>query len=239
MFKILLMTSVISLGILGGLFAWQPKTVGAASSNSTIIVQTIPGPTVAEKVIVRTKSSWPWYVARGSGMVAAIALVILMLSGIGQVTGYTYRFLDPLTAWASHRALGIAFVAAIVLHIVSLLFDKFVPFSIWQVLVPWLTSYKPAVIAGHSFGSLWVALGIFAFYLSVIILITSLIWVEKKPYTWKFFHLLSYITIFFVFMHGLYSGTDLVHGVLRLVWIGMGILVVLFSLHRLWRAKTT
>ncbi|PIZ62715.1 hypothetical protein COY17_01900, partial [Candidatus Saccharibacteria bacterium CG_4_10_14_0_2_um_filter_52_9] len=74
----------------GDLFFAQPALAEGGSSN--IVVQTIPGPTVAQKFTERAKSSWPWYLVRGSGMVAAAALVILLLSGIGQVTGYTFRF---------------------------------------------------------------------------------------------------------------------------------------------------
>ena len=106
------------------------------SYSADIVVQSIQGPTVAEKISQRTGQSWPWYIARGSGMVAAITLVILLLSGIGLVTGYTFRFWEPLTAWASHRALGIIFSVSVVVHMLSLLFDHFVHFSILTLFVP-------------------------------------------------------------------------------------------------------
>jgi predicted ferric reductase len=215
----------------------------AASSGSTdsgdIVVQTVPGPTAAEKVTQRAKSSWPWYVTRGSGIVAALALIILMLSGIGQVTGYTFRFLEPLTAWASHKALGLTFGIAVLIHMLSLLFDRFVSFSILQIFVPWLSSYHPVTIAGFHLGSFYLALGVLAFYAVALITITSFLWVDKKPYTWKLFHLLSYIVILLVFVHALYLGTDLAHGWMRWLWILLGVGIAAATVHRLWRAKTT
>ena len=208
------------------------------TTNAEILVQTVPGPTISEKVSSRAKSSWSWYITRASGLFAALSLIILMVSGIGQVTGYTYRFLEPLTDWASHRALGITFGISILLHVFSLLFDHFVPFNIAQLFIPWLSGYKPVTIWGVHLGSLYVALGVIAFYLIAGVIITSLTWVDKKPATWKLIHLLSYFALLLVFIHALYLGTDLAHGVFRFVWVCLGLVTILFCLHRLWRAKT-
>lgn len=222
-----------------GLFLIQ-KTVyaQATDNNSDVIVQTIPGETVAEKITKRTKTSWPWYLSRASGLVAAVSLVILMLSGIGQVTGVTFKFLEPLTAWATHRALGIAFSVSIFLHIFSLLFDHFININILHLFIPWLSDYKPVTIFGLKLGSLYIALGVLALYGSIIVVLSSLLWVDKKPYIWKLIHLLSYAVMLMVFVHALYLGTDLMHGWLRWLWISVGLGVVIAIIHRLKRAKT-
>jgi methionine sulfoxide reductase heme-binding subunit len=227
---------IVSLIGLSSLAYAQDDTI--QSSSSSITVQSIPGPTVAQKLTARTKTSWSWYVTRGSGLIAAVSLVLLLISGIGQVTGYTYKFLEPITAWASHRALGIAFGVSVLVHIFSLLFDHFVNFSFWQLFVPWLSNYRPTTIFGRHAGSIFVALGVLAFYGVVIVIITSLIWVEKKPYTWKMLHLLSYLIILLVFIHALYIGTDLAHGIFRWLWIGAGISIAIATIHRLRRAKS-
>jgi methionine sulfoxide reductase heme-binding subunit len=231
-----ILTFLVAVAGLCGVLALTPAM--AHADGGDVVVQTIPGPTLSQRVVDRAKTSWPWYLARGSGIAAAISLAILILSGIGQVTGYTFRFLEPLTAWASHRALGLAFGVSVLVHIGSLLFDRFVPFSIWQVLVPWLSHYRPVHLFGVYFGSLWVALGVLAFYMVVLITVTSLLWVEKKPYTWKLFHLLSYLVLAFVFVHALYLGTDLSHGLWRIVWLLAGLGLGAAVVYRLWRAKT-
>lgn len=234
--KILLMSGVFIFSAL--IFMSSPIYAQTGDSSGNVVVQTIPGPTVAEKITSRTKLSWPWYVTRASGLVAAVSLVVLMLSGIGQVTGHTFRFLDPLTAWASHRALGIAFGVSVLIHMFSLLFDHFIHFNLLQLFIPWLSDYKTVVVFGLQLGSLYVALGVLAFYGVLVVIVSSLLWVEKKPYLWKFIHLISYIVIFFVFIHGLYLGTDLLHGIFRWLWIFLGIVVAISALVRLWRAKT-
>jgi len=198
----------------------------------------VTGLTLAQEVLTRTIDSWPWYVVRGSGIVAAVSLVILMLSGVGFITGHTFKFLEPITAWASHRALGIVFGISILLHMGGLLIDHFVPFNLINLLVPWSSSYKPVTILGINFGSLYVSLGVLAFYLVAVITIISLIWIDKKPNFWKLTHLLSYLVFVFVFFHALFLGTDLAGGVFRLIWIALGITVSIAILIRLRRART-
>lgn len=214
-------------------------TASEVISNDSISVQTIEGPSVSEKVIDQAKHSWPWYVARGSGFIAAISLVILMLSGIGQMTGQTYRFLEPLTAWASHRALGIVFMVSIILHMFVFLFDKFIAFSFLDILIPWFSDFKPITFLGINLGSFYLALGVISFYFTLLIVATSLLIINKKPKLWKLTHLLSYIVILFVFFHALLLGTDMTNGIIKAVWIILGNLISIAIIYRAWRAYTT
>ena len=217
---------------------WAPPHVFAAQNAGNVTVQVVPGDKLSSRLQGQIKVSWPWYVTRASGMVAAASLMILLLSGIGQITGRTFRLLDPLTAWASHRALGIAFSIAVLIHVSSLLFDHFITFNVWQLLVPWLSDYRSTHWLGLNVGSIYVAMGIIAMYLTAAIVITSLVWVEKKPALWKLVHYLSYVTIFLVFVHALYTGTDMAHGFWRWLWVVLNGLIFLAVLARLWRART-
>jgi len=216
----------------------QPVAAEAQPGGNSIVVQSIPGPTVIEKIAQRTEVSWPWYLTRASGVIAMGALIVLILSGIGFVTGHSFKFLEPLTAWASHRALGITFGVAILVHMLTLLFDHFVSFSVLDLLVPWLSTYHPVTIAGIQFGSLFVALGVLAFYGVALIIITSLVWVEKKPKLWKFIHLVSYLILVFVFVHALFIGTDFADGIPRFLLIVAGFILAIAILLRLRRART-
>ena len=229
--------SIISFStLIPSIFSGKSDAQTPATNNTTIQVE--KDPSVAEGLGERAKASWPWYVTRISGIVASITLIILMLSGIGMLTGHTFTFLEPITAWASHRALGLAFGVSVVLHIGALYFDSFVPFSLVNLLVPFTSNYKEIDLFGVSVGSLYVALGVVSLYLVAIIIITSLVWVEKRPKLWKLVHLLSYITMIFVFVHALNLGTDVSSGIFKLLWILLGIGVMIATLARLWRAKT-
>lgn len=208
------------------------------TSSANIVVDAEAQPTPAETLLDRVISSWPWYVTRASGLVAAMALIILMLSGIGFITGTTYRFIEPLTGWVTHRALGIILTVSLLIHVVALYFDRFVSFSITDLLIPFASQYQPAQILGFTLGSPYLAMGIVAFYLILLIVLVSILWVEGKTRSWKRIHLLSYPVAVLVFFHALMLGTDFRSGVPRYLLIILGGGVLLASLIRLWRAYT-
>jgi hypothetical protein len=186
----------------------------------------------------RFDSTWTWYVIRAAGFVASGLLFLLMLSGIGMVTGYTYRFFQPAKAWLVHKALALALSASVFIHITFLLFDKYLPFSLAQVLVPFASGYKKSKLFGIPVGSLSVALGILAMYAIIVVVLSSLGWIDTKKGIWKKLHYLSYFILVAVFFHALYTGADLTYGIFRKFWILMGIVLIIAVISRLWRAGT-
>jgi len=236
--KSILLSIVLVISLSFSVVLFRPIIAESVNTSGGVVVRSIQGPTLHQQIVERAKNSWSWYVVRGSGIIAAIALVILMLSGIGLVTGHTFRFLEPITAWASHRALCIVFGVSIVLHMTGLLFDHFVSFNLLNILVPWLSDYKPVTIFGVQLGSLFVALGVLAFYLAIVVVVSSLLWVEKKQRIWKLIHILSYLVMAFVFVHAIYLGTDLANGVFRWIWIIVGIIIAVVSGYRLRRSRS-
>lgn len=195
------------------------------------------GVSVTHVIAQRVTSSWPWYVIRAAGFVSAALLILLMLSGIGQVTGLTYRFVEPIKAWLIHKALAIALCVGIAIHGGFLLIDHFVPFSLAQVTVPFLTHYNNgSKLLGIGLGGISVALGIFASYGVAILVLTSLGWIDSKTRLWRTLHYTSYAVAILVFLHATYTGTDLRYGLFRAVWVGLGVLVVFAIASRLWRA---
>src|SRR6185369_14808294 len=218
MIKRLFIGGAVVIGLLSALMTAHVSSVSAqaGSGASNITVEQSAGQSIAEGLLDRLAATWPWYVTRASGLVAALALVLLMLSGTGFITGRTFAFLEPITAWATHRALGIVLGVSVLIHVAALYFDTFVPFGLKDLLVPFASSYRP----------LYVTLGIIALYVLLAIVLTSLFWINKKPKTWKIAHLLSYVAMALVFVHALYLGTDISSGILRIVWVMLGVLVL-------------
>jgi sulfoxide reductase heme-binding subunit YedZ len=189
-------------------------------------------------LLQKLSTSWPWYVARASGLVAAIVLALLILSGVGLLTGLTYRWLEPLAAWRAHRSLGIALLVAVMVHIFTLLFDTFVGFSLLDLLIPFHSHYDQATIGGWHPGALYLTFGVIGLYVMLAIVVTSLLWINKKPRPWRLTHFLSYVLLGLVFFHGLFTGTDLKHGLVRFVWLVSGIVLLYALVQRLRRAFT-
>lgn len=212
--------------------------VFAAPVTESLQLKPIASDTAYDITGTKIQRSWPWYLTRASGIIAAVSLVILILSGIGSVTGHTFRFLEPLTAWATHRALGIALVVSIVVHMGALLFDKFVSFSIVDILVPWSSNEQPVTLFGVELGSFYIALGILAFYLACVVTVSSLLIIDKKPHAWKWLHLLSYATIALVSVHAIGAGTDTGHGIGLVIWVAANIALIVALIARIKRVGT-
>jgi len=187
----------------------------------------------------RVAISWTWYVIRAAGFVAAGLLFLLMVSGIGQVTGLIYKLIEPVKAWALHKALALALCAAIAVHGTFLLFDHFVSFSALQVLVPFASHYSNGTtLLGLGLSGIAVALGILAMYGVVVVVLSSLGWIETKKGVWRALHYTSYFVMLAVFVHALGVGSDLKYGTFRAAWIAVGVVLLLAVVSRLWRAGT-
>lgn len=181
---------------------------------------------------------WTWYVIRSAGVIAVVLMVLAMLSGIGMVTGLTYRLLEPLKAWIVHRAISIALSLSVLLHVGFLLIDKYKAYSLANVLIPFNVQYEHARILGIGVGSFYNALGIIGFYMAILVVLSSLFFIESKKRLWKWLHYLSYPLMISVFFHALYLGTDFQHGLVRTVWLLFGVVLLIGIVSRLRRVGT-
>lgn len=86
---------------------------------------------------------WPWYIARATGLAGYFLIFIIVILGISIQTRVAYKIIKPVSALAIHRFLGIALSVIIFTHIISLLFDKYLKFTIIDVLVPLASPFKP------------------------------------------------------------------------------------------------
>ena len=88
--------------------------------------------------------------------------------------------------------------------------DKFLPYSVWQVLIPFLSPYRP----------LWVGIGVIAFYLTLLVTITFYMKAKIGASAFRKIHYLSFIAYFGATFHGLYAGTDSVLPLANLLYKG-------------------
>jgi predicted ferric reductase len=122
--------------------------------------------------------------------------------------GFTYDFHEFLS-W-----LGLAFIG---IHVIVLMADKYLPYTIWQVLIPFLSPYR----------SFWVGIGVIAFYLSLLVTITFYLKAKIGMSAFRKIHYLSLVAYFGATLHGLYAGTDSVLPIANLLYKGT-FLVTLF-----------
>jgi predicted ferric reductase len=136
-----------------------------------------------------------WYVIRGSGLAAWALASASVLAGLGMSTG----LVAVKKARGLHAWLGGLTVVAVALHLVSLVADSYMTFSIKDVLVPFASSWRPGAVA-------W---GVGALYLLVAVEGTSLLrrWLPTRA--WRTVHLASFVLFWMATMHAVTAGTDL------------------------------
>lgn len=152
-----------------------------------------------------------WYVARASGMVAAVLLVMTLIWGLLLTTKLIDR--RGLPAWLTdlHRYLGGLSVVFIAVHMLSLVFDNYMTFSWSELFVPFASSWKAGPVA-------W---GVGAFWALVVVEGTSMLQRRMNRTWWRGLHYLSYPVALMTALHAAQAGTDAANPVFRVVTIGL------------------
>ena len=173
--------------------------------------------------LLASEKVW-WFISRSAGIVGWALCAASVLWGLALATRALGR--KPSAPWLLdlHRFLGGLAVVFVGVHMLSLMLDPFVRFTIGDLLVPFAsTQYKPGAVA-------W---GVVALYLLVAIEVTSLLKQRIPQRLWRGVHLTSYVLYAFATVHLLTAGSDRFNPVLRwTVLVSVGA-VIFFSAYRL------
>ncbi len=165
----------------------------------------------------------PWYVSRASGLVAFLLLYISIFLGLTLRVPLLRKIFFPVYSmkihcWISVQALVFAFI-----HAISLIFDKWLGFRLVDLFVPFVSKYQPSLTS----------LGIFGFYLIIIMIVTSY---GKKLIShkiWRGVHFANIVLYIIVFIHALYLGTDLKIELFRNIFILANAGLVFLTLYNI------
>ena len=145
--------------------------------------------------------SWTWIGIRASGITAWGLLTAVVLWGILLRTRILGRTASPTRLLDLHRWLGACALAFLAIHMLLLLIDPFLPFTITQILIPGLASWEP----------LAVAFGIVAFWLLIPVSIIGRLRPRMANSGAKLFqrsHWLAYAAWPLATAHYVLAGTD-------------------------------
>jgi predicted ferric reductase len=145
-----------------------------------------------------TSSQMLWYVARAGGIVAWALAAASVVWGLALSTHVMGRKPRPAWLFDLHRFLGGLTLIFTGVHVVAVLLDTYVDFSVINVLVPFTGTWHPAAVA-------W---GIVALYLLLAVELTSLARVRISKRLWRRVHFASFALFVFSTVHGLAAGTD-------------------------------
>ncbi|HBU07224.1 MAG TPA: hypothetical protein DEB09_04030 [Candidatus Magasanikbacteria bacterium] len=166
---------------------------------------------------------WAWYSTRAAGIISYILLFLITISGISLSTGLMYKFFGQVWGWRLHQWIGIFMILSLVTHVSALLFDKYINFTIIELLVPFTSHYQP----------FFMALGIISFYFFIILISTSLFVIQTKYKLWRFIHYLSFPMFVGAFVHSVYLGTDTHTLPMLIIYWGSAITISLFIVYRI------
>jgi DMSO/TMAO reductase YedYZ heme-binding membrane subunit len=148
-----------------------------------------------------------WYLARATGMVAWVLLVGSVVWGVLLAT----RVLKPVDrpAWllVMHRWLAALAVTCTGLHLVALAADSYVQFGWTEMFVPGASPWKTTAVG----------IGVVAFWLLVIVQVSSLLMRRLPRTVWRRVHYLSYAMVWAVSVHAGLAGSDVSNRVYQFV----------------------
>jgi DMSO/TMAO reductase YedYZ heme-binding membrane subunit len=155
-------------------------------------------------------SMLPWYVARAGGIVAWALATASVLWGLA----FTSRALGrrPRPAWLFdlHRFLGGLALAFTAVHVLAVVADSYVRFTLVNVLVPFTGHWHPVAVA-------W---GVIALYLMLAVELTALARSRLPRALWRRVHYASFAVFGLATIHALAAGTDTTGAPFRLAVIG-------------------
>lgn len=166
------------------------------------------------------ESPLPWYVSRAAGLVSFALLYVSMLLGLSIRLPFLGKIFAPAYSFKVHCWISLQALLFALLHGGILMFDDFLGFSAKDVFVPFLSSFEPVLVG----------LGTTAFYLMLVLVLTSYFKKFIPHKAWRAVHWLNVLLYVFGVAHALSLGTDLKEEIYRAIFSGLNAVLVLLIL---------
>ncbi|HYG60670.1 MAG TPA: ferric reductase-like transmembrane domain-containing protein [Symbiobacteriaceae bacterium] len=140
----------------------------------------------------------PWYLTRAAGIIAFLLLWASVCAGLLQSTQFLKGASSPLANIDIHTFLSLGALYATTFHVVILLFDRYVKFSLADLLIPFASEYKPVLVG----------LGGLAFYIALGVSVSTYLRSKLNAKVWRAIHLTSLVAFALALVHGAVLGTD-------------------------------
>ena len=144
-------------------------------------------------------SSQVWWIAsRSAGLIAWAMLSLSIIWGLQLSTKTMKKAIKRPWLLGTHQTLGGLATVFVLVHTVTLLFDKFTNFNLIDLFVPFSSSWHPV----------WVAWGVVGAWMLLAVEVTSLIKKHLSKKVWHSIHMLSFLLWIVGTIHGFLSGPD-------------------------------
>lgn len=162
-----------------------------------------------------------WYVTRAAGIVAYLLLWLSMVWGLAVPSKIFDNVLQRAFTFEYHQFLSLLAIGFIFLHVAVLLVDQFLPFTVAQILVPFIAPYRPA----------WVGIGVIGFYLILLVTITFYLRSRIGMRAFRLIHVLSLVSYLGALVHSFFSGTDSTLPAAQIMYAGTFLVIVFLTAY--------
>jgi sulfoxide reductase heme-binding subunit YedZ len=139
-----------------------------------------------------------WYVTRSAGFASYLLLWLSTALGLAIPSKLFDRLMPRAATFDFHQFISLLAIGFIALHIGVLLVDRYLPYTLAQIFVPFISPYRPV----------WVGIGVFSLYLTLLVIITFYLRSRIGMKAFKTIHYFSLVSYVGVVIHSLLSGTD-------------------------------
>jgi predicted ferric reductase len=168
-----------------------------------------------------------WYLSRASGLVAYGLLWLSVICGL-LITGKLSRpWPGGPTVMDLHQYAGLLGLGFTVFHAAILLGDRYIGYTPLQLLVPF---------AGGEYRPLWVGLGQVAFYLGLLVTLSSAARRRLGYRAWRLLHYGSFALYLLATMHGVAAGSDTTQPAVFGLYGLSGLTTFFFTVFRIFSA---
>jgi len=171
-----------------------------------------------------------WYVTRAAGIVAYLLLWLSTIWGLAISSKFFDRMLHRGFTFDFHQLFSLLALGFLALHVFILMADQYLPYSLAEILVPFLSPYRP----------FWVGLGVIAAYISILVTVTFYLRQKISMKNFRLIHYSSLLGYLGATLHGLFAGTDSSLPVAMLMYLVTFLLVIFllaYWLLMLWLSK--
>ncbi|MDM5248784.1 MULTISPECIES: ferric reductase-like transmembrane domain-containing protein [unclassified Lysinibacillus] len=164
-------------------------------------------------------STWEWI--RLLGFLAYFYFTISIIFGLLRKSSFVKSHKNLI--YQIHQNAGWLGLITVIGHLLVLVIDQYKPYSLVEILIPFSAKYE----------SLPSALGTIAFYLFIMVLMTSDLWIRTMNRTlWKKLHFLVLPAWVISLAHGVLIGTDTENMLIIIFYVVSGGLTMLVLVAR-------
>ena len=168
-----------------------------------------------------------WILGRVSGLTAAAALAISLLTGLALRSAVLDWLATNRALRSTHEFTAILWIPLGLSHMLLLVLDGSVktPIHLVDLVVPFRVSY----------GTFAIGLGTLTFDIFVLVAVTGWLRRQIHPFAWRWIHRLAYLACGMLFLHALLGGSDFsAPQVSAIAWSVAAVLAVLTVARLLW-----